>query len=596
MNRRTGPFTAAVTLTRPEPAPYIDRNGVQQEAAANQPRFNYDAGQPEGLLLDSLLTEHAALVPDPAFNELEGTWMFTGALENARPLPGSGFDELLTGEGTLVLVYQGGAGQCWAGGQVLYTVDPIAPAMATAITAGGDARAALHQYRPYAISDTEAAQLAAGAFEIVTPPALLADLEEQEYGTRDESGAFQRKPYTGVLDLTRPGPTTVWDAQGNLVTVPSGEPAFDHDPVSGAPLGQQIVAFPVTNYFRSSTTLTYWDETNATITTAGEPVPFVEGGMADVLTANAGNFVHGMRSTVYVNQGNQTRYTYIVKPSNIKRVGWGRYAIDGAELIVFDFETVSVVQESAAGFVNGSIVALRDGWFKITFTLSAGVSTTAYLPRFYFLPPTVTGSYDGTNAAWEMQGNESLAFFFLQATDGDVDLPLIYTTNSQQTRPADNPLQLATEGGVPPGYSGSRLTFFAEIIPEYDPDSGLTQIILSSQYALTEYLRLQISTTSSRTGDLYLLLRGPNGVQKALDGPDTLIVPGQRNKVAFHINETGDMIAAGNGVSFSTEYDQLPRPAPFRLFSSNVSGNLGASWFDTKRIYTAAQLEELTTL
>lgn len=251
MNRRTGPFAAAVTLTRPEPAPYIDRNGVEQEAAANQPRFNYDAGQPEGLLLDSLLTEHAALVPDPAFNESAGTWVFTGALENARPLPGSGFDELLTGEGTLVLVYQGGAGQCWADGQLLYTVDPITPAMATAITAGGDARAAFHQYRPYAISDSEAAQLATGAFEIVTPPALLADLQAQEYGARDESGAFQRKPYSGVLDLTRPGPTTILDANGDLITVPTGQPALGPD-------GQQIVAFLVTNYALWSDSIEDW--------------------------------------------------------------------------------------------------------------------------------------------------------------------------------------------------------------------------------------------------------------------------------------------------------------------------------------------------
>ena len=47
-------------------------------------------------------------------------------------------------------------------------------------------------------------------------------------------------PYDGMFTLSAPSPKWVWNAQGQLVEVPAGQPAWDHDPVTGEPLGQRL--------------------------------------------------------------------------------------------------------------------------------------------------------------------------------------------------------------------------------------------------------------------------------------------------------------------------------------------------------------------
>lgn len=46
--------------------------------------------------------------------------------------------------------------------------------------------------------------------------------------------------YDDMFALSAPSPKWVWNAQGQLVEIPAGQPAFDHDPVTGEPLGQRL--------------------------------------------------------------------------------------------------------------------------------------------------------------------------------------------------------------------------------------------------------------------------------------------------------------------------------------------------------------------
>lgn len=46
--------------------------------------------------------------------------------------------------------------------------------------------------------------------------------------------------YSEALTLAEQSPKWVYDSQGVLVEVPAGQPAYDHDPVTGEPLGQLI--------------------------------------------------------------------------------------------------------------------------------------------------------------------------------------------------------------------------------------------------------------------------------------------------------------------------------------------------------------------
>lgn len=234
-NMKTVSFGAAFSLTRPEPADYTDADGNTQTAAPNVPRFNYSDGIAEGLLLDSLLTETAAIIDVPMFNPMEGTWVFSAEMENCRPLPGSGFEELLTGSGTLVFTYSWRdgrrLGQCWANGELLYTVDPITAGQATHLTTGGNAQMHRVAYLPAAWSDAEAAEAATGAFEIVAPWDFEADYENQRYGSRDEDGAFIYRAFSDEHTFTRPSPKNLL-VDGQFVTYPAGEPAFGDDGIS----------------------------------------------------------------------------------------------------------------------------------------------------------------------------------------------------------------------------------------------------------------------------------------------------------------------------------------------------------------------------
>ena len=43
-----------------------------------------------------------------------------------------------------------------------------------------------------------------------------------------------------LITLSRPSPKWVWNAQGQLIEVPANQPAYNHDPVTGEPLGLDV--------------------------------------------------------------------------------------------------------------------------------------------------------------------------------------------------------------------------------------------------------------------------------------------------------------------------------------------------------------------
>lgn len=172
-NLKTVDFGVAFTLTRPAPADYEDKDGNTQTAAANEPRFNYSNGVAQGLLLDASLSETAAIDDVPAFNASAGHWIIDAEFYNSEPLKGMGLNERFSGSGKMVVSYSGGTAKVWAGGQAIYSVASYTPAEPTHICEGGMATIGGLTYKPSEISDSDAAALATGDFEISFNPLQL---------------------------------------------------------------------------------------------------------------------------------------------------------------------------------------------------------------------------------------------------------------------------------------------------------------------------------------------------------------------------------------------------------------------------------------
>ncbi|MZR63869.1 hypothetical protein [Alcanivorax sp. DP30] len=173
MALKTVPFNVAFDFSRPAPADYEDINGDIQTAGVDEPRFNYSNGVAEGLILDASLSETAAINDIPTFNSSSGTWVFKGFLDKSLPIPSAGFGEFMEGSGTLVFVYSGGVGKCWADGEVLYTVDSFSAAEPEFLSNGGLAKIQSLKYYPYAWSEEKAAAESNGEFSIYYSPLFL---------------------------------------------------------------------------------------------------------------------------------------------------------------------------------------------------------------------------------------------------------------------------------------------------------------------------------------------------------------------------------------------------------------------------------------
>tara|TARA_R100000656_G_scaffold15133_4_gene14844 strand:- start:351 stop:1262 length:912 start_codon:yes stop_codon:yes gene_type:complete len=96
--------------------------------------------------------------------------------------------------------------------------------------------------------------------------------------------------YDEMFTLSAPSPKWVWNAQGQLVEVPAGQPAWDHDPVTGESLGQRLEGEATNlllNSFAPATqTVSVSDATTYTLSVYGS-------GSAEVTAGGSGTATDG---------------------------------------------------------------------------------------------------------------------------------------------------------------------------------------------------------------------------------------------------------------------------------------------------------------
>lgn len=235
--------------------------------------------------------------------------------------------------------------------------------------------------------------------------------------------------YDEMFTLSAPSPKWVWNAQGQLVEVPAGQPAFDHDPVTGEALGL-LLENEATNLLEWSEDFTnpYWTKTSVTL--ASETVDKFPSLFSVAEVAENGN--HEITKTgfsvgdtldyfVWAIVAPGTRnWVYIYDTLNGSRAGRTYFNISTGEIGQVASEVTGVVSKP-----------LGDGYYMIGFTVPSLTPSSTRLIG-------IGAAYgDGVNSYMGDDSNPAFFLAFMQVTQNNTASSPIRTVGSAVTRAAD---------------------------------------------------------------------------------------------------------------------------------------------------------------
>lgn len=240
------------------------------------------------------------------------------------------------------------------------------------------------------------------------------------------------------ITFSRPSAATYFDRYGILRTAASGVPRFDFDPITGACKGL-LIEGQCTNLLIYSEQFdnAAWGKSNATVSANAATAP--DGTLtADKLVENTSTGQHRVTRTVS-GTSNSTPYTvsFYAKASERTRVYVGMAESPTSIRqgnAFFDLSTGTVV--SASGGSNGAtggaatILALGDGWYRCSYTLTLGGADTSIFADINIVTGTNTISYTG-------DGTSGIYTWGAQLETGSFPTSYIKTEASQATRSAD---------------------------------------------------------------------------------------------------------------------------------------------------------------
>lgn len=278
-------------------------------------------------------------------------------------------------------------------------------------------------------------------------PALRADFKARSFGTKNEAGMFLPCAYSDIFSLSAPSPKWVWNAQGQLVKVPAGQPAWNHDPLTGGPLGQRIESVEDTNLFPLSRDVSQWNRNKGITVTTGVSHPKFPWEISRI-TEDSSTGYHLAQHLEGASSTNEITAYFVVKNESSRRyLGFGQSDFTSwSNTIVVDTETMTVVSD----VYDAGIVVLGDGFFLLHF-IRDGWSSGGGLGRLS------VGFLDGpSHANAEFTGDESssLLIAHVQREEATAYSSIIPTDGGAVTRAAD----VMTAN-----------TAFAE---QYDPERG----------------------------------------------------------------------------------------------------------------------------
>lgn len=422
-------------------------------------------------------------------------------------------------------------------------------------------------------------------------PSLELDFVNQRYTVQGDA-PWLREDLDPAEDLTftRASTKWVWDAEGVLTEVPVDQPAYDHDPVTGEPLG--VLIEPSRTNIVPSSVMDDWTLREGVTLTSGHPSP---DGNNDAVLITPGTEVTTGASLFYESylesDGGWFRSLY-VKSNGIRYCALSRLSSWNSNpniCLVFDLETMSV---STSGYlhVNGFIEELGSGWFRIGFYADGGASGYGH-----FRIGAATGLNRNLVEGFTGDGTSGLYVWGAQMEEGPFPTSYIPTNGAPVTRAADN--MSRTLGAE---WNPSAGTFFLD----YDESGNENVFGAYGQNNRNSGVRV---FRSESTGRVTLAVESIGIYDVLTAQPSNRSRPLEPRRVAFSLDAgSGSVILAVDGVStVGTSQHTSAALAYITQFWLNrgrplTSTSNGANPIRNVRYYprsmTEAELIELTTL
>lgn len=300
-------------------------------------------------------------------------------------------------------------------------------------------------------------------------PALRADFKSRSFGSKNAQGMFLPCGFEDIFTFSRPSPKWVWNSHGELVRVPPNEPAYQHDPLTGQPLGILFeaastnghnngkLANSFSDYSLVEANDPYLPDAKVVTDSVGHPDDPFHTSLGSVYPFGTEGGLNQLGLRVIYARNDKSRYVGLRTPS-------------GAAGFTFDL--------LSEDFVPGSVQLctpmarkLRGGWWELSFARDWATATNnQYWVNF-------GTSADGIEVTSQVGDQIALAYPGMYDTHNPTPGSIIITDGSSVTREAD--AALIEDVGTSDWWGAEGFTLFADI-PAYYPNGSTYQTIVGS--------------------------------------------------------------------------------------------------------------------
>ena len=365
-----------------------------------------------------------------------------------------------------------------------------------------------------------------------------------------------------------------------LLTAPTNQARFDHDPVARTSLGL-LIEQQSTNLltYSSDYTNAVWTKTGSSITATADVAP--DGTQtASLLTETTATSAHVIQNTATISAGTYTFSVYAKQGFGSRYLAVYPQATSVAS-VVYNLTTGVATQTGGAGYLSNSITAVGNGWYRCSVTWSA-TGTTAYCALFL--------SNSSTNPAPSYTGDGFSGVLIWGAQLEALAFPTSYipTVASQVTRSADSASMTGTN--LTSWFNKQQGTFYTKA----SSSSGLLGFSVTSSFNSAYTLDFQFTTTTN--------LRAAIANVGYIDTGGFTVSQGAVIQAALSCSDTG-YISSVNGAASQTSTAYLFTQYNWISLNIGSSGSGGSVFAPYNRVQkisyypvalTATQLQSLT--
>lgn len=404
-------------------------------------------------------------------------------------------------------------------------------------------------------------------------PTLFLDFVNNRYAANDAA-----VPITDILTVTRSTTKNVFNSSGELESVAIDTPAFDHDPVTFAPLGLLVEEQRTNICPRSGTPFTNWTVLSASKSAAGSNFLgyFTDG----AIISSTGAVWNGLTvSGISWSSGVVLSWSLFVKSGTSNKVRVYLIASSGVESVL-------------EGTLGGALTSVDATAGVITYTSNIAVDG-GYIYNGTFTPNTTTAGGKVIITPASAVSGETVIFYGFQLEAGAFPTSFISTTTGAVTRGADSVINNASN--VIPfadWYNQVEGTVYVDFEIKPILSGSFPRIVSIDNTATSEMISIQQRNTG--TGLKFEVVDGGSG-QVSISITNAL-VGRQKLAAALKLNDFG-ISFDGAATSIDTS-GTMPTPTRMTI-GLGVGGLNMTGWIKSLRYYPAritnSEIERITT-